>query len=331
MKKYVIYVLFLAAWNGNITSSAETGDHNIEDKNEKLMSVAKSGNLQDLRAIIADGADIDYMDRYGRTPLSVAVHFNSRDMVKGLVESGANSNHGRNGWEPLFLAILQDNTSLLQYLLENGADINFIDNFGNTALEWAVEHNKSHSIEFLLKRGANARLVRNPFLKDWRIQSILKYYSLLRSPTRWVFEKPELHPATNLESNLSFQEVEELSEKTIDRFFQDSSDYLNTKIREYLWSYVKLNNPFPLRTFLSETIQKEPGLRNEIASQFTSRQSFNTFLNDIFDDQTDMPTMQVMKGALGGDKEGFERVMKDKFVHNEASYGSKKRAREEED
>jgi ankyrin repeat protein len=93
------------------------------------------------------------------TPLLLVSDYNYYEMVKLLLEKGANvSARNSKGTTPLHNAVLMNHMSIVELLLAKGADINAVADDGNTPLHWAAltPGATSELLEFLLTRPENA-------------------------------------------------------------------------------------------------------------------------------------------------------------------------------
>ncbi|NHM07901.1 ankyrin repeat domain-containing protein [Flavobacterium sp. CYK-4] len=75
---------------------------------------------------------------YGKsTPLCVAIQKGEFDLVKKMVEYGADVNEKSYGMTPLMVAARYNKTEIIKYLLAHGADARVKDEKGFTALKYA--------------------------------------------------------------------------------------------------------------------------------------------------------------------------------------------------
>ncbi len=78
------------------------------------------------------------LSNYGKnTPLCVAIQKGEFDLVKKLVEYGADVNEKSFGMTPLMVAARYNKVEILKFLLANGANVNVKDEKGFTALKYA--------------------------------------------------------------------------------------------------------------------------------------------------------------------------------------------------
>jgi ankyrin repeat protein len=115
------------------------------------------------------------VDRYGRSPLHVAVIEGQAEQCRALLRDGAPSDaQDDNGWSPLHFAVQQGSREIVDALLAAGADPNVRDSNGNTPLLTAVFNSRGRGDIIAALRAAGA----DPFACNNRAVSAL---SLARS------------------------------------------------------------------------------------------------------------------------------------------------------
>ncbi len=105
--------------------------------------------IEALKNIDVD-ADLD-----GATALNHAVNYNRINVVKYLVEKGANVNALQDDYTPLISACEGDHLEIVKILLDAGADITHRDSFENDAFWKAIFNENQEIIELLIKKGAS--------------------------------------------------------------------------------------------------------------------------------------------------------------------------------
>ena len=83
------------------------------------------------------------------TPLCTAIFKGDLATVKKFIEYGADVNEMSNGLTPLMFAARYNKVDILKYLLENGADKTIKDDKGKTALKYAELSNSTEALNFL--------------------------------------------------------------------------------------------------------------------------------------------------------------------------------------
>ena len=155
----------------------------MRSKDASLVRACRAGNLEMARAAIRAGADVNVRaDKFGDTPLFIAVDSNERPMVKLLVAAGADVNaRADNGLPVLILACTHDLRGGALHLIKSGANPN---------VRWRKHSNESPLhvthypavVKALIKAGAdvNARdaLGRTPLVhlvltSEWQSARIL--------------------------------------------------------------------------------------------------------------------------------------------------------------
>ncbi len=86
---------------------------------------------------------------YNNTPLCNAIIKGDIATVKKFVEYGTDVNEMSNGLTPLMLAARYNKVDILKYLLEKGADKQIKDERGNTALKYAENSKSQEAVDYL--------------------------------------------------------------------------------------------------------------------------------------------------------------------------------------
>ena len=131
------------------------------DQRLPLVIAATMPDLSALRALIADGADVN-LAANGVTPLLAATKdcYDGRvEAVMTLIANGANVTLADGaGNTPLHFAALTRDPAVAQSLIDAGADVNAINREGMTPIGLAAEAANWAVLEFLLKCGAKAEM-----------------------------------------------------------------------------------------------------------------------------------------------------------------------------
>jgi ankyrin repeat protein len=133
-----------------------------------LAHAANLGHAEIVKMLLEAGADANAKTKYyGRTPIILAALNGHLDVVKILINSGADVNHiGTDGVNALIFAVDGDNLQIAGALLDAGADVNRrVFNDTTTPLLRAVGKGNTQMVKLLIKAGAdvNARDTTNVF------------------------------------------------------------------------------------------------------------------------------------------------------------------------
>ncbi len=122
-----------------------------EDKSVGLRVACESGNLNVVKFLVENGADIN---SYYNNPLISACRGDTEEggylpVVKYLISRGANLHVDDDA--PLIIASATGNLSIVEYLVDHGADINARN---GAALDAAIDSEQIHILQYLLYKGA---------------------------------------------------------------------------------------------------------------------------------------------------------------------------------
>ena len=132
----------------------------------ELEQAIMNADLAKVQQLLASGADAKASSR-GFPVLFRAVQLGSVDVVKALLDAGADPNTPRGGMftaTPLFFAAAAKEDAglpIVRLLIEKGADVNHRDNFGDTALFPAAASGSAGVIEVLLEAGVDPKIANN--------------------------------------------------------------------------------------------------------------------------------------------------------------------------
>lgn len=122
-----------------------------EDPFDKIII---NGAIEEIKTLIKDIPNITrYRNDAGSSLLHIATIFRNLDAVKLLVENGADVNFKDDyGCSPLYYAVVFSKYTIIDYLIKAGADINARCNAGNTPMHQAV--NDISLFKYLIQNGA---------------------------------------------------------------------------------------------------------------------------------------------------------------------------------
>ena len=126
----------------------------------ELFRAIAEGNPNEVWKILQEGADYDAKDENGQTPLMDATYRNKRNILKLLIEKGADLNARNDRKETaLFISARYDVPfEITDILLKAGADPNIQDINGDTPLIVAVRRTSLEKVELLLHNGADRNM-----------------------------------------------------------------------------------------------------------------------------------------------------------------------------
>jgi peroxiredoxin len=143
---------------------AEEGWLDSEGEDEghtELLLAARSGDVEAVERLIADGADPDDRDRRGRTALAHAAAAGNDEAIAMLIEAGAELEAACDaGHTPLAHASIGGHPDAVKALAAAGASVDATDYQGWTPLMHAARRGWVDVIETLLESGADASVQR---------------------------------------------------------------------------------------------------------------------------------------------------------------------------
>lgn len=117
------------------------------------------------RLAVKEGADVNFRDHEGKSPLLLMLESQRMALAALLVEKGADVNAAARGsgkviggYTPLMAAIGHGDPGMTLLLLEHGADPNAVDEEGRSALWLSLENSQFEILDILLAHGADIDL-----------------------------------------------------------------------------------------------------------------------------------------------------------------------------
>lgn len=112
-----------------------------------------------MEKLLSDGANLNYADEYGKTPLDIALGYRNATSVLWLVEKGA-ADH-LNPSQTLCMLLSTKHSMFdksfkltLEKLLQKGADVNYSDCYSKTPIEISIDQNNAETVLWLADNGA---------------------------------------------------------------------------------------------------------------------------------------------------------------------------------
>ena len=128
---------------------------------DRLIALIKQNDLKAVTDLIVnkhiDSSIINQLDKIGLYPLYYAIGYADYDMIKLLIDNGANVDIQSDNLRPTLQACVMlsnQDTRTLRLLIDKGASVNAKDSIGCTALHSAC-YGKTAMVRILIEAGAN--------------------------------------------------------------------------------------------------------------------------------------------------------------------------------
>jgi len=127
-----------------------------------LANAACKGDASEIVHLVHSGADVNYRGKGGISPLIWAMSCHNYNGMRALLKNGANPNQSMEyGQTPVWLAAGGSDPKILPILLDHGGNPNAYcaDCQGTSALENAIDYERTANMKLLVEHGANVNFV----------------------------------------------------------------------------------------------------------------------------------------------------------------------------
>jgi ankyrin repeat protein len=252
-----------------ITLILTTPSLKAEDLNEELDYRVRFSKAADVKILLNNGADPNYVNKTGLTMSFIAVSRKDNDglpVLKALVDAGADINQsGTSNQYPLIIAVRDGNAVMLKYLLAKpDIRLDVTDSNGMTALQLA-EYKADDKIIGLIKAVKDEQDRKTAALRDPNRRNQLMYKWVGLQCDKYYFEhyfKVKLDPKTP-------EEIRQVMDKYPPQFEELSEDLhrnfnLNTNnFAKYVAAFVNSRLDSQFSQALSNRMRRKQGLGTE--------------------------------------------------------------------
>lgn len=114
-----------------------------------LQDAVNANDIVAVKAALDAGATINETRAYGGHILLAAAQHGNLEILRVLLDRGADPKAHHEGFTPVMQAAIQGHTEAVRFLISRGADVNARDKNGRTALDWAVKLGRTETAELL--------------------------------------------------------------------------------------------------------------------------------------------------------------------------------------
>ena len=127
---------------------------------KQFFDAVKKGDMETIKSLLNQGADVNVKDNYGRYALHYAAWLHEDpETAKLLLDQGADVNvKDDDGRSALHFAAINGHTKTVELLLDWGVDMNVKDNNEWNALHYASRNGHTETVKLLLDRGVDINI-----------------------------------------------------------------------------------------------------------------------------------------------------------------------------
>ena len=127
---------------------------------EDFINACKTGNMKVVKRTVKDKFDLNSeVIEDGTTGLMIAAAHGQRNVIKYLIEKGADVNRPNDfDYTPLMISIQQNHVEAVRFLIEKGADVNAQNKLNETPFIFAVEACNAEIVNLLIEKDAQINI-----------------------------------------------------------------------------------------------------------------------------------------------------------------------------
>lgn len=127
-----------------------------------LAKAVRGKKTEDVKALIAKGADVNWFGTFDESLLMMALKDNQLEIAKILIDAGANINHAdKSKNTALMTAVKKNKIDVIKFLIAEKADVNCVNKANETPLLVTVQNNKADIAKMLIEAGADVNYKNN--------------------------------------------------------------------------------------------------------------------------------------------------------------------------
>jgi len=145
----------LKSKNYDLNSEVVVGaEYDLDEPDEIALlfySIQTGASLEAIEILVENGIDITYRNREGLGAIDYAIKYRRKDIVKFCKKDGIDlsTSARKSGLTPLMLAASFNDIEMMKFLIQQGADPKIRDSHGMNAIDYATKLGQKNAVDFL--------------------------------------------------------------------------------------------------------------------------------------------------------------------------------------
>lgn len=141
-----------------------------------LAKAAEHGDAKTMERLLKQGVNMDSSGKLGITPAWWAIRNRNKEGFAWLLDHGANPNPNVESITIMEMAAGYEDSSFLEIALRHKPDLKLVSGFtGKSPLNTAIDYNRQHNLELLIKAGADMNQEQGGGLPISRAAGLARY------------------------------------------------------------------------------------------------------------------------------------------------------------